>query len=734
MNGTSSLRRLSGNWRVWISQSPVLAEALEELHVTVEELAATGTALQQQQEELVEAHARAEAERARYHDLFTFAPDGYLVTGIRGGILEANRAAGELFNIDAGLLGGRLLISFVLKEDQSRFLEWQEQLASGVALRNVSVRLRRKGGPTFHAAIVARPVSNDQSMQVITIRWMLRDVSDQVAQEAALHESEAALAAANANLEQRIAERTAELAASEARFRLVLQASPVTVFHQDRELRYTWIHNPIPPFRPEEIIGKSEFELLEAENAERLSRLKRQVIESGQGTRLEVPRVLPQETRWYDMTLEPQRSADGQISGLTGVVTDITEYRRAADHRAFLDEIGKLLITSLDPESLLQNLARYVSLNFADGCLVCLMDEAGEPALRIARHRAPSRSGELHEQIAHSLQAASGAHPLQQAARNLEEVLTPLAEPDARLLALPLLARNQCIGVIGLLRETGERQFSAAERQVASELARRVGLALDTTHSFETALQARAQAEAALKARNQMINLVSHDLKSPLTAARGYVDLMRRRLTKLEAAQSGKMLEHCDKLAGIIGQIYDQVEELLNIARLEAGQSLQLERKAIDLPALLQRLCENHRQISDQHQIILQAAGNELTISGDERRLERVFSNLLTNAIKYSPNGGKITVIIEPEERNSAPGANISISDEGIGIPAEELPDMFEHFRRGSNVQSRIGGSGLGLVSARYIVEQHGGSIEVASSEGQGSSFSIWLPLAGEPA
>lgn len=465
-------------------QSPVLVEALETLHVMMEELAATGTALQQQQEELIEAHARAEAERARYHDLFAFAPDGYLVTGIRGGILEANRAAGELFNIDADLLRGRLLISFVLKEDQSRFLEWQEQLASGVALRNVSVRLRRKGRPTFHAAIVARPVSDERSMQVITIRWMLRDVSDQVAQEAALRESEAALAAANANLEQRIAERTAELAASEVRFRLVLHASPVTVFHQDRELRYTWIHNPIPPFRPEEIIGKSEFELLEAENAERLSRLKRQVIESGQGTRLEVPRVLPQETRWYDMTLEPQRSADGQISGLTGVVTDITEYRRAADHRAFLDEIGQLLITSLDPDSLLQNVAGYTSRRFSAGCLFGLLNEAGELELRVARHRDPSRTVVLHEQIERSLQAAGGAHPLQQAARNLVEVLTPLAEPDARLLALPLLARNQCIGVIGLLRETGAHQFSTAERQVASELARRVGLALDTTRSL----------------------------------------------------------------------------------------------------------------------------------------------------------------------------------------------------------------------------------------------------------
>lgn len=230
-----------------------------------------------------------------------------------------------------------------------------------------------------------------------------------------------------------------------------------------------------------------------------------------------------------------------------------------------------------------------------------------------------------------------------------------------------------------------------------------------------------------------MINLVSHDLKSPLTAARGYVDLLRRQMAKLEAPQSEKMLEHCDKLAAIIGQIYNQVEELLNIARLEAGRSLQLERSNIDLPALLERLCETHRQISDQHQIVLQAAGKELTISGDERWLERVFTNLLTNAIKYTPNGGKIEITLTTEERNSAPGVRVEISDEGIGIPTDDLPYVFEPFRRGSNVQRRIGGSGLGLVSARYILEQHGGSIQVNSSEGQGSTFSIWLPLAAEP-
>jgi signal transduction histidine kinase len=111
-------------------------------------------------------------------------------------------------------------------------------------------------------------------------------------------------------------------------------------------------------------------------------------------------------------------------------------------------------------------------------------------------------------------------------------------------------------------------------------------------------------------------------------------------------------------------------------------------------------------------------------------RLDRVLDNLLSNAIKFSPNGGGITVAVAHEDVVGGPWAVVAVRDQGLGIPAADLPRVFERFRRARNVEGRIGGTGIGLASVRQIVEQHGGAITVESVEGAGSTFTVRLPLA----
>jgi signal transduction histidine kinase len=115
----------------------------------------------------------------------------------------------------------------------------------------------------------------------------------------------------------------------------------------------------------------------------------------------------------------------------------------------------------------------------------------------------------------------------------------------------------------------------------------------------------------------------------------------------------------------------------------------------------------------------------------DERRLERVLANLLTNAIKYSPDGGEILVRVDLEQGPTGPRSLLAVTDCGVGIPAADLPHVFERYRRGGNVGG-IAGSGIGLFGSRRIVEQHGGTIEAASREGNGSTFTLRLPLGPE--
>jgi diguanylate cyclase (GGDEF)-like protein/PAS domain S-box-containing protein len=191
--------------------TPLIREILETVYISLEEIhVLLETSLEQQ--------AALEVERQRYRDLFEFAPDGYLVTNARGTIREANQAARRLLHMEeTSVLHGRLLLPFVLPDDHSRFLELLAQLQAGERVQAWNLRIRRRSAGIFSAAVVAQPICDEDSGAVTGIRWMLRNVTEQVKQEQALQASEAALAEANATLEQRVAERTAELHASEAR-------------------------------------------------------------------------------------------------------------------------------------------------------------------------------------------------------------------------------------------------------------------------------------------------------------------------------------------------------------------------------------------------------------------------------------------------------------------------------------------------------------------------------------
>ncbi|HEX3640805.1 MAG TPA: ATP-binding protein, partial [Ktedonobacteraceae bacterium] len=130
--------------------------------------------------------------------------------------------------------------------------------------------------------------------------------------------------------------------------------------------------------------------------------------------------------------------------------------------------------------------------------------------------------------------------------------------------------------------------------------------------------------------------------------------------------------------------------------------------------------------------ILVEASVPELVISGDHVRLERVCTNLLSNAIKYSPQGETVTIAVSKVENESKSWAKLTVQDQGVGIPAEEVPHIFEPFYRASNIVDRIAGTGIGLASVSQIIEQHGGTITVQSEVGVGTTFIIYLPLMSE--
>jgi heavy metal sensor kinase len=218
----------------------------------------------------------------------------------------------------------------------------------------------------------------------------------------------------------------------------------------------------------------------------------------------------------------------------------------------------------------------------------------------------------------------------------------------------------------------------------------------------------------------------SHELRTPLTVLRGELEAMAQRLRLDEEAHDtvGSSLEETERLSKI-------VESLLTISRLDAGEA-QMERARFDLAELTITTVDQMRLLAVDRGISLGCESNgdvpgAVTIWGDRARIKQVIVNLVDNAIKYTPEGGAVKVNVGAQNNLAV----MRVEDNGVGIPAEALPHLFERFYRVDKARSRqMGGVGLGLAIVKSIVTAHGGGVTVESAEGSGSSFRVELPMA----
>jgi PAS domain S-box-containing protein len=239
-------------------------------------------------------------------------------------------------------------------------------------------------------------------------------------------------------------------------------------------------------------------------------------------------------------------------------------------------------------------------------------------------------------------------------------------------------------------------------------------------------------AQAALSVRDQLLTMVSHELKTPLTSLMGYAHLLQRHQTA-ELLASERLQQAVKVIVEQAQRLNVLIEGLLDLSRIQAG-SLSLARERFDLTALMREVADEFRPVLERHSLTLSAPDEPTLISGDMLRLRHTLQQLIQNAISYSPRGGPIEVRIQPQPEQIC----LSVSDQGIGVPAAAQKQIFERFYRAGNVNpSQISGFGVGLYVVHEIVTRHGGTVSVSSAEGQGSTFTICLPRneqAGEPA
>jgi signal transduction histidine kinase len=295
---------------------------------------------------------------------------------------------------------------------------------------------------------------------------------------------------------------------------------------------------------------------------------------------------------------------------------------------------------------------------------------------------------------------------------------TPAGQVGAQAgLAVPLLHEGRLLGTLSVQTFQAGRRFGADDAAALELLA---GIGASVLVGLE-----RARLEGTLHVRQELLSAISHDLKNPITAVIGQFQLLERRFGRIDAPEVAALRADLDRIGVTLHRVASMADQLADIAALESGRPLELERRPTDLVALAREAVAEHEPGMRRHSHHFETVEPEIVGAWDGPRLARVVDNLVSNAVKYSPRGGEIAVTLAREGDEAV----LRVRDQGIGIPAADLPHVFDRFYRAANVAGRFAGTGIGLAGARQIVEQHGGTIQVESRERIGSTFTVRLPL-----
>src|SRR5262249_50560308 len=283
------------------------------------------------------------------------------------------------------------------------------------------------------------------------------------------------------------------------------------------------------------------------------------------------------------------------------------------------------------------------------------------------------------------------------------------------LVCAPLCARGRTLGVISFLTVRSGRRFERLDLGLVEELARRAALAMDNAELYQ-------RAEEASRAKDEFLATVSHELRTPLAAILGWTRLLRR-----GGLSSEKHARALDTLGGSARAQTRLVEDLLDVSRIVSGKT-RLNVETANLARIVEAAVDSVRPAADGRGVRLDVSVVPCTVSGDPERLHQILWNLLSNALKFTPRGGRVFVTLLSDERT----ATLTVTDNGQGIRPDFLPHVFERFRQGDATSTRAyGGLGLGLAIVRHLVELHGGTVSASSAgEGQGATFTVQFPVS----
>jgi PAS domain S-box-containing protein len=437
----------------------------------------------------------------------------------------------------------------------------------------------------------------------------------------------------------------------------------------------------------------------------------------------------------------------GQPIGMRGVTFDITLRKEIEQRLAVLSEISTSGLTGVPFEDLAHRIARRAAEAVGDYCIIRMIRGDALEAVASA-HVDPAAEAIVREIASHSNIAALSSlyadiveHPRTIIENDLpEEAFAHVnrAELEAefqkyrarRGLFTPLFAQGALVGTMGVGRSAGE-PFTAADAQFCEAIAARASLALENARLVEAAQRdaeeaqhARLQAEEAGRVKDEFLATLSHELRTPLNAILGWAHMLRDPQLAAERRQAA-----IDTILRNAQSQEQLISDILDVQRIMAGK-IRLNVRSVDLGNVVRSAAETVQPSADAKGVRLQLLLDldAPTIAGDPDRLQQIVWNLLTNAIKFAPHGGRVQVRL----LKSGDACELIVEDNGPGINEAFLPFVFERFRQADSSTTRTHkGLGLGLAIVRSLVEMHGGTISASNSADTGPTgavFTIRLP------
>jgi len=291
-------------------------------------------------------------------------------------------------------------------------------------------------------------------------------------------------------------------------------------------------------------------------------------------------------------------------------------------------------------------------------------------------------------------------------------------------LVVPLRVRSRTLGAITLVYADSERRYTEEELDFALDFASRAAIAIENSQLYASEQREREKADVANRAKDEFLASISHELRTPLNAILGWAHMLAE--SNLSPEKQRRAIQVVERNATSMAQL---IEDLLDVSRIVSGK-MRLNISAIDLTLILDSALDSVRPAADAKEIGIHRQVEPVLgmVMADSTRLQQVVWNLASNAVKFTPQGGRIDIVV----RRFEAGIELAVTDTGRGIDPRFLPHVFEAFRQADGTIARAhGGLGLGLAITRHLVELHGGRIEARSEgEGCGATFVVRLPLA----